>query len=263
MTLQEFITKYKGKGIDWDGHYGFQCVDLYRQYVQEVLEFPQSPGVTGAKDIWDSYLPEYYDRISNTPEGVPQAGDIMIWGSSYGKYGHVAVVSSATSSYFNAFSQNDPLGALSGIKKYTNWTPVLGWLHPKGKENNEQALKDKISDLETKVATLNEAVATKSLEVNHLRTELEAQERENTDLSTQLIESRKQRDQFKAEKELAESKASNLQKAMDVANEELNALKSQVNALELTIRELKQVKLSEVDFGLLIQEIFFRLFRRN
>lgn len=133
MTLQSFIDKYKGKGIDWDSHYGFQCVDLYRQYVQEVLQVPQSPGVTGAKDIWDTYLTQYYDRIINTPDGVPEPGDIMIWGSDYGQYGHVAIVTEANKDTFTCFSQNDPLGALCGLKTYSKWG--LGWLHPKPKDS--------------------------------------------------------------------------------------------------------------------------------
>lgn len=131
MTLQEFVNKYNGKGIDYDGHYGFQCVDLYRKYVQEVLNYPQSPGVSGAKDIWNSYLQEYFTRIANTPDGVPEPGDIMIWGDSYGPYGHVAVVTRATLTTFTCFSQNDPTGSLCGEKLYRTYKPVLGWLHPK------------------------------------------------------------------------------------------------------------------------------------
>lgn len=131
MTLQDFISKYNGKGIDYDGHYGFQCVDLYRQYVQEVLNYPQSPGVSGAKDIWNTYLQEYFMRVTNTPEGVPEPGDIMIWGDSYGPYGHVAVVTKATLTTFTCFSQNDPVGSLCSEKLYRTYKPVLGWLHPK------------------------------------------------------------------------------------------------------------------------------------
>ena len=133
MTLAQFVEKWNGKGIDYDGHYGFQCVDLYRQYVQEVLQVPQSPGVTGAKDIWNSYLTEHYDRVSNSPDGIPEPGDIMIWGSDYGQYGHVAVITEANKDTFTCFSQNDPLGALCGLKKYSKWG--LGWLHPKPKVN--------------------------------------------------------------------------------------------------------------------------------
>jgi hypothetical protein len=263
MTLQEFIAKYTGKGIDFDGHYGFQCVDLYRQYVQDVVQCPQSPGVTGAKDIWTTYLPEYFERITNTPEGIPLEGDIMIWGDAYGQYGHVAVVLSGNLTTFTCFSQNDPAGVLSGTKKYSSYKPTLGWLHPKKGVNNEQILKDKISALETQMATLNEAVASKSLEVNHLRTELETQERDNLDLSAQLNEARKQRDDFKFQKEEAEIKASNLQKALDVANGQIEALNGQIKGLEGVIKSGQMLKLSGIRKGLLFKELFYRFFRRG
>jgi hypothetical protein len=56
MTIGEFIKKWNGKVCDFDGKYGSQCVDLYRMYVKEVLGYPQSPPVEGAKDIWNTYL---------------------------------------------------------------------------------------------------------------------------------------------------------------------------------------------------------------
>lgn len=140
MTLDDFITKYTNKGIDYDGAYGFQCVDLYRQYVKEVLGYPQSKPVPGAKDIWDSYLPEYYERIANTPTGVPKVGDIMIWGSAYGSYGHVAVVTGANEKTFSCFSQNDPIGKLCGIKNYSSYKGVLGWLHPKTTQTTQEQI---------------------------------------------------------------------------------------------------------------------------
>jgi hypothetical protein len=135
LTLTQFVDKWNGKVCDYDGFYGGQCVDLYRMYVQEVLGCPQGPGVLGAKDIWDSYLTEYYDRIPNTPDGFPLPGDIMIWGPRYGTYGHVAIVVSANQSSFTCFSQNDPSGALCVLKKYTAWSSLLGWLHPKPKDS--------------------------------------------------------------------------------------------------------------------------------
>ena len=263
MTLNEFITKYKGKGIDFDGYYGFQCVDLYRQYVQDVLQIPQSPSVNGAKDIWDNYLKDYFDSIPNTPEGVPQKGDIMVWGSKYGKYGHVAVVTSATTSYFNAFSQNDPIGSLPAIKKYTSWGSVLGWLHPKEKEeNNEQALKDKISDLETENKSIRQALAEEQLVTNHQGNVIKEYERDNTDLLNQLSESRKQRDDFKFQAEDYKREAISLESKLKDSQADVNALKSQITDLEKTVKDLKRVELSEIDAGLLIQELIYRLFRR-
>lgn len=132
-SLDQFISDWTGKPCDWDGAYGNQCFDLYRIYVQEVLGFPQSPstGTAGAKTIWDNYLKEYFDAIPNSPEGFPKKGDIVIWGSVYGKFGHVAICTEATVNTFKCFSQNDPEGTLPAIKWYKNYTGVLGWLRAK------------------------------------------------------------------------------------------------------------------------------------
>jgi len=133
MTLQEFIDKYDGKKIDYDGYYGTQCMDVYRQYVKEVLNIPQSPPVSGAKDVWDTYLPEYYERIPNTSTGVPRAGDIMIWGEEVGPFGHIAIFMSGTERGFTSFDQNWPNTGGTGVAHVQghDYTGVLGWLHPK------------------------------------------------------------------------------------------------------------------------------------
>ena len=144
MTFNEFITKYNGKGLDWDGAYGFQCTDLYRYYCHEVLRVPQSPPVVGAKDIWNTYLKDHFTRIENTPEGVPQAGDVMIWGSQYGPYGHVAVVTSANVNSFTCFSQNDPVGTLCQLRNYKNYRGVLGWLHPNLNMSDQISIEKKV-----------------------------------------------------------------------------------------------------------------------
>lgn len=133
MTLNEFITKYDGKGIDVDGFpkdNPYQCMDVYRAYAKEVLRFPQSPPVVGAKDVWDTYLTTHYTRLDNTPEAVPQTGDIIIWGSGYGKYGHIAICTSANINTFSCFSQNDPAATLCRVRRYNSYKNVLGWLRP-------------------------------------------------------------------------------------------------------------------------------------
>lgn len=131
MIADDFFNKYNGKGVDWDGYYGFQCVDLYRQYVKEVVDCPQSPGVTGAADIWDTYLNEYFDRIANTPEGVPIKGDILIWSKNAGGgFGHVSIASVGNTDTFTSFDQNWPVGSLCHFQAH-NYTNVLGWLRAK------------------------------------------------------------------------------------------------------------------------------------
>lgn len=77
--LEKFFSTYQGKAVDFDGHYGDQCVDLFRLYVKEVLKQPQPKGVAGAKDFWTNYetdtnLNQYFHKIPNTPDGVSKAG---------------------------------------------------------------------------------------------------------------------------------------------------------------------------------------------
>lgn len=146
MTLEEFIEKYDGKGIDFDYAYGFQCVDLFRQYCQDVLNIPQSPptGSKGAVTIADTYLSEYLDKIENTTTGVPKRGDIVIWGTKYGPYGHVAVFLDGDVNSFNCFSQNDPINTLSHIQHYKNYYGVICWLRPK--KGNMTELKTCLAD---------------------------------------------------------------------------------------------------------------------
>lgn len=138
MTFDEFIKKYLGKKIDWDNAYQGQCVDLFRQYVNDVLGLKQPKGVVGAKDFWTNYetdpiLKDNFEKISNTPTGVPQKGDVVIWDAWTGnKYGHVAVFIEGDANKFVSLDQNYP--TLSVVTKTEhNYTKpkVLGWLRPK------------------------------------------------------------------------------------------------------------------------------------
>lgn len=106
MTLTAFIKKYLGTKVDYDGKFGAQCVDLFRQYCAEVLQVPQPPAVEGAKDLIknpgklcvtkDSLLADY------------SRGDVLIWGASAkNKYGHVAIlVSVYNTKYFVVLEQD-------------------------------------------------------------------------------------------------------------------------------------------------------------
>src|SRR3990167_5369030 len=130
MTLQEFIDKWNGKGLDYDGAYGFQCMDVYRQYVKDVLGAKQSPPVTGAVNVWDTYLSGVFTRTENTPTNSPKSGDVVIWGTRLGQYGHIAACTEADANNFTSFDQNYPIGSVCHLQKHT-YVGVLGWLHPK------------------------------------------------------------------------------------------------------------------------------------
>jgi len=138
MTLDQFVKKYEGKGVDWDGHYGIQCVDLFRQYVNDVLGTPQPKGVIGAKDFWYNYskdinLSNHFTKHVNTLNAVPQEGDVIIWNSwSTNRYGHIAIYLSGNVWNLTTFDQNWGYPRTCKKVKHNYLRPkILGWLRPR------------------------------------------------------------------------------------------------------------------------------------
>ena len=106
MNLDEFISKYIGKKVDFDGAYGAQCVDLFRQYNKEVGGNPHTGSVEGAKEIWTNYntLDEkkYFKKVRSLKEG-----DVVVWdGTPTNEYGHVAIFVAKCNSKIIVFEQN-------------------------------------------------------------------------------------------------------------------------------------------------------------
>ena len=134
MTLEEFEKKYLGKKVDFDGVYGAQCVDLFRQYSKECLGISEHTGSCstsgGAKDLFLDYnkMPlekKYFTR--ETKKAMIQ-GDILIWNETEtNKYGHVAIYLGAINNDLIIFEQNGftQNGAEINIRSKNN---LLGFL---------------------------------------------------------------------------------------------------------------------------------------
>lgn len=105
MKLYEFINTYLNKKIDFDKHYGAQCVDVFRQYCKDVLNIEHTGSVIGAKDLFLNYenLPlekKYFEKLKTNNLFY---GDVIVWDKSISnEYGHVAIV-------INQLSENDVL----------------------------------------------------------------------------------------------------------------------------------------------------------
>ena len=113
MTLEEFVKKYKGKHVDFDGVYGAQCVDLFRQYAKECLGIKEHTGACstsgGAKDLFLDYdkmpIEKKYFLRSRQKNWVP--GDVLIWDQTEkNKYGHVAIFLAKLGNDLLVFEQN-------------------------------------------------------------------------------------------------------------------------------------------------------------
>lgn len=133
MLLNDFISKYNGRGIDFDGVYGDQCMDLMHQFCVEVLGINDGSvlAAPSAKDVYLNFPnvngSVYFEKIDNTPDNVPLEGDILFWGTKIGPYGHVAVFLNGNTSKFSSFDQNWPVGAKCAIVDHT-YNGLLGWL---------------------------------------------------------------------------------------------------------------------------------------
>ena len=136
MTFEHFINKYINTKVDFDKAFGSQCVDLFRQYCQDVLGIPHTGSVDGARELYERYkeLPKeqkYFSQVSK--KSVPQFGYVAVWGATNtNKYGHVAlVVSRLDSANLLVFEQNG--FTQDGAKLVRRSTEnLLGYLKYKG-----------------------------------------------------------------------------------------------------------------------------------
>lgn len=124
------------------------------------------------------------------------------------------------------------------------WRVKTGTPYTPPAEEEGENLEDKVSDLEDKIKTLNEALAEKSLELNDVSARLEGQERDNKDLSQQLIEARSERDNAIGDKKTLEGKIEALSQQVISLQASEKALRTQLEASEnLKIEDIPSEKL--------------------
>ena len=99
---KDFVQKRRGKRVDYDGSYGFQCTDLAKQYISEGLEFGKIGALGNAKDMPNNPFFSSWEKIKGM-NNIMQ-GDIII--RSNGKYWHVAVVDHVLNGKVYVLEQN-------------------------------------------------------------------------------------------------------------------------------------------------------------
>lgn len=140
MTFNKWVKQNLGKGIDYDGTYGVQCVDLAKHYIKNVLGVtPQSIG--NAIEYYNKrktseYLTKNFKWIDNTAEFIPKKGDLCVFTSKSGN-GHISVATGeGTTSYFYSYDQNFPKAKHEPMTKIKHsYTSFLGVLRPKKKKS--------------------------------------------------------------------------------------------------------------------------------
>lgn len=127
MNLTDFINKYSGQLVNSSRGIQGQCVSVSALWQED-------NGVVGifgptALAIWESDTGDW-DKVPNTPDGVPSPGDIFFFGAAYGGgAGHTGIVVNANTSSVTLFEQNDPDGSTAHEKTY-DYNDAEGWFHP-------------------------------------------------------------------------------------------------------------------------------------
>ena len=85
---KDFAKKRLGKRVDYDKQYDYQCTDLAKQYLFEVLRFEKIGALGNAKDMPNNSFFSSREKIKGMKNLMQ--GDIII--RSQWPYGHVAIV---------------------------------------------------------------------------------------------------------------------------------------------------------------------------
>ena len=129
MNYNIFKSKYLWKRVNYDSVYGYQCVDLIRQYIKErnwKQPLPLWP-------LWCKYFaisPYYYfdvdeyERVKNTISNKPEQWDIVIFSKPIST-GHIALVDSANYLSLKVLEQN----AWSGDDSWLGTNAIKLWTY--------------------------------------------------------------------------------------------------------------------------------------
>jgi uncharacterized coiled-coil protein SlyX len=250
MSFQDFIEKNNGKYIDFDGWYGAQCVDEMNQYLADVLGITNPiqtfPGAT-AYEIYQNANDSRFDKIANTPTGVPSEGDIIFWNTGVGSAGHVAIFIDGTANSFTSFDQNWPVGSPCHTQGHT-YANVAGWLHFKANTpSDSQTIILGQSDAFIAICTKLNLPANRDIvlgEIEKLLTyedqivqkdkQLSEDQIKIKDLGDQVTAGQTSIEQFKTELKALTDKADKLSEDNQILSKQVEDLKAGANQVTLT-----------------------------
>ena len=140
MALNDFVKKWAGQNVDANGNvsgdpaFG-QCVDLANLWLINLGIDPIFH--KDAKDF-PFGLSSDISWFGNSPNAIPEAGDLVVWGTGLNPHGHIAVFVYGDANSFTSFDQNYPKYSPCHLQNH-NYKNVIGWLCPKkGEQVNAQ-----------------------------------------------------------------------------------------------------------------------------
>lgn len=251
MTFDDFIGKWNDRGIDFDGYYGNQCMDLMHQYIVEVLGLTDGRILAAdtAKDVYLKFSSvignQYFEKIDNTPTGVPQKGDIMFWGQTVGTAGHVAIYLDGDVNKFRSFDQNWPTGSKCHLQNH-DYSGVIGWLRLKPEAKTIPVLVTDFENMRTKCDKYDPMAAAGYPDLKAIDKKVGELTTENTNLKKQIQEtSQENADLLAIYKKKLESDATAIDAGLK-AEKDLEELTKDMDAIKKSLGLTSDVKASVV-----------------
>lgn len=131
----------KGIGIDQDGVYAYQCVDVPSHYAAYIFPINQHPfdykktlNWGNAAQLYSQAYSTYFEKIPMSPTARPKRGDIVVWdGPTY--EGHIAVIAGADEKGMTLIHQfgyrQDGVWKTVDPYSYPYYGNIIGFLRPK------------------------------------------------------------------------------------------------------------------------------------
>lgn len=138
--ITNFKTKWLGQRIDFDHTYGYQCVDLVRQYFYENYGLGDAAGgVGGAINYWNNTPRGVLSKFDRVDGSAARNGDVVIlYGLPGNPYGHIGIgTGNINDTKVEILEQNGSTGNGSGVgpdairTRWVDRTRVAGLLRPK------------------------------------------------------------------------------------------------------------------------------------
>ncbi len=132
--FNQWFNLVNGKQIEAEDNTNYaQCFDLAFSWC-DFLKIPRDTiRHLYAYQIFKNPNPDtsqYWNLIANTPDGIPQVGDLIVFGTYVGVAGHVSVFKEGDVWSFRSEDQNWAGQQYAKLVNH-NYNGVIGWLRPK------------------------------------------------------------------------------------------------------------------------------------
>ncbi len=187
---------------------------------------------TNAKDFPSKASTDDYDYILNSPMGIPEAGDLMIWN---GTWGHIAIYVEGDVNSFVSFDENYPTNSPCVLVRHS-YQGVIGWLHPKKESMG--------NELDTCMADRKKFWEERDTCRNDFAKYKESMDSQWKDLQDEMAELRKDCEkQLKAKDDFYKSKIKVLETHLTEEKGRVRVAEDELEGVRLALRDLTEENL--------------------